>query len=722
MISQWIRHAPLKRKLMAVVLLVCVLALSVTAAAMIIADNIRFKRDFVRELTSRADMVALNSAPAMAFGDERTSRENLQVLSGHADIAVAALYDRDGQLFAYYRRDAMADIPLDVPMRLPVSDLAEQFTFHDRYLEFSRAVRAAEEPIGQILIRASLKELHSRMWAAVEVLAATLVAVLLIAAVLAARLQRAITEPVLQLAATMRQVSSERDYSIRASHNSHDEVGELITGFNHMLAQVEVRESELTGYRDHLERLVAERTTELSRARDEALRANRAKSIFLANMSHEIRTPMNAVLGYAQVLRNRSPVDEQQAQAIAAIENAGMHLLELINDILDLSKVEAGAMELHPTDFDLHELVTVLDQMLRIRCEQKGLEWRIQSEVLPGTLVHADQGKLRQVLINLLGNAVKFTDTGYVCFSLRRHGASYEFEVQDSGAGIAPEQQANLFEPFQQGDSGHQKGGTGLGLALVKRHLELMGSAIEFEMVAGTGACFWFVLALPPALKALPATSAVTAEPRFCEQPLLCFVVDDVEGNRDVMRQLLEHAGMQVQVFSDGQSVLTELIAVEILPTLVFMDIRMPGMDGFTVLDRIRTTPKLAELKVVAVTASSFERRPEAYLAAGFNGFLPKPVVFSALCQVIVQLTGAKFVAAAPVATPEPELGWRLPAVLKKELKRAVQFADISRLRQLLPQLSAQPSLRSRFESCLSRYDVEGLMRILDEVQDEPEA
>ena len=245
------------------------------------------------------------------------------------------------------------------------------------------------------------------------------------------------------------------------------------------------------------------------RARVVAEAANQAKSLFLANMSHEIRTPMNAILGYAQILRGHSELSDQQRRAVEIIYHSGDHLLTLINEVLDLSKIEAGRMELQEVDFDLGQLVEGLVAMFELRCQEKGLTWRVEREG-EGWLVRGDESKLRQVLINLLGNAVKFTDAGEVVLRVRVEGEIYHFAVHDTGSGIAPQQQQVVFEPFQQGASGVQKGGTGLGLSLARRHVELMGGQLQLESVPGQGTRFFFFLRLEPA----QGPAAAKAEPR----------------------------------------------------------------------------------------------------------------------------------------------------------------------------------------------------------------
>lgn len=390
---------------------------------------------------------------------------------------------------------------------------------------------------------------------------------------------------------------------------------------------------ELERYHQHLQELVATRTQELTLATQAAEAANLAKSTFLATMSHEIRTPMNGVLGMARLLR-RTPLSGQQSAFLDNIEASGEHLLAIINDILDLSKIEAGKIQLDTSDFVLAELMQQAVDLVQADAVAKGLRLHIETTHAPQHL-HGDMGRLRQAVVNYLGNAIKFTDQGTVSFGCRvlaqsENDCLLHFSVSDTGIGLAEEQRSTVFQPFEQADGTITRrfGGTGLGLAITKQIAQLMGGEAGVESVPGVGSTFWLTVRLRCA-SAQPAEAGGKA-PEGAEQLLKrdhrgtrILLVEDDPINQDVARLLLEDVGLVVDIAENGA------VAVGMVTqtpyALLLMDVQMPVLDGMGATRAIRLLDGKASLPILAMTANAYNEDRERYLAVGMNGFIAKP-------------------------------------------------------------------------------------------------
>jgi len=411
----------------------------------------------------------------------------------------------------------------------------------------------------------------------------------------------------------------------------------------------ELRESEA---------VLAAQAKELALARDAADRANRAKSTFLANMSHELRTPLNAILGYAQLLKRSPQTTKWQSDAYHTIQQSGEHLLTLIVDLLDLSKIEADRLELQLSTVHMPAFLQGIANIVRIKANEKALEFECEFAPNLPSYIQADQKRLRQVLLNLLSNAIKFTDRGRVSLevkvlSLSREEVRLRFGVQDTGLGIPRGQLETIFRPFEQlGDEESRSGGTGLGLSISRKLVRLMGGEIQVESTPGQGSIFFFEV---PALVAEYEGSALGLGGQvlgYNGPRKRVLVVDDIDANRFVLADTLGLLGFEIEQAANG---LEALKAAQSTPTdLVLMDVRMPVMDGLEAMRQMRQNPELCQIPIIAVSAGVTRNEQAECLAAGAKAFLTKPIDEASMLKQIGSLLDLTWIKDASRQTPTP--------------------------------------------------------------------
>lgn len=468
-------------------------------------------------------------------------------------------------------------------------------------------------------------------------------------------------------------------------------------------------------------------------ARQAAEKANQAKSIFLSNMSHEIRTPLNAIIGFAQILKQDSSLSAKQMDQVHTIARSGEHLLKLINDILDFSRIEAGRLNVSYTSFNLHDLLEDLEMMFRFRAEMKGLQFLMERQESVPRYVKADEGKLRQVLINLVGNAIKFTKEGGVALRIRAdvslshaHKRKEEqrlfVEVEDTGPGIEEKDLESIFFTFQQTERGNEIGGTGLGLSISKRLVELMGGRITIESRVGKGSCFRFDVPFEPAegekKKKKLANTIVGLEMQG--EPCRILIVDDQMDNRKLLRSMLEPFGFEMREAINGEEAL--LVFEAWSPHLVLMDMRMPIMDGYEATRQIKATAKGKKIPVVAVTASAFEDEEKDVLATGVENYLRKPFRQEDLFRVIGELLNLCYIYEKKVkekgskrASLKREDIAALPEDLIFGLQKAVEEGEMAKLKELILQVERiDEKIAAGLQLLAKEYDYESLSKLLD--------
>ncbi len=554
------------------------------------------------ELESLACVVAHNCATPLLFDDPLFAATTLASFRSIPAIEGAVLADRSGAVQATFDRvaDGIRLDPTLYPERTPVTARG--------FMIMKVPVIWDDETIGALALAYDLQGSRGQLRRLLLFLAALSLAVMLIGVAVSERLLLAVSGPLKRLAAATRAVAEDRDYSIRVQAASGDEIGQLVDDFNVMLQRVEEHQAAI-------------------------VRAGQAKSEFLANMSHELRTPMNGVIGMTGLLQDTG-LDAEQQECVGYIQASAEHLLSVISDILDFSKLEAGRMTIEAVPFDPQQLVRQVRAMVAPVCTGKGLVLDTAFGAgIPDGLV-GDPGRIRQVLLNLLGNAVKFTERGGITIAVAAAGGGtgdrrWRFTVRDTGIGVPAAKLQTIFDKFTQADSSTTRcyGGTGLGLAISQRLVELMGGVIGVTSEVGRGSEFWFEIPLPAA--AVPGPAAAVQEP--APEPArprggTVLVAEDNRVNQVVARRILEQMGFTVVLAGDGQEVLDLLESTR--PDLILMDCQMPGMDGWTATRRIRESGgPLADVPIVALTAHASAAHRNRCLAAGMNDYLTKPVI-----------------------------------------------------------------------------------------------
>jgi len=635
-----VRHFSISKKLTWMNMLVSGVAVLLACAAFFVYDLYTFRIGIVRSLSMQAQIIGDNTVSALLFSDPKSAEKTLSALNANPHLMYAQIYTSDGTAFAGYWRGKPGDSQV-VPVIAPGE--VQSYWFRKGHLGLARSIIFQGKPTGTVYIRSDLGAMSDRLKTYAVIVIVVFLTSLLVALLISKMSQRVISEPVVRLAETVRIVSREKNYSMRAAATGNqDELSTLIEAFNEMLAQIQEHEGALRKAHGELEQRVQERTMQLAAANQElgfrnleVERATRLKSKFLANMSHELRTPLNAIVGFSDLLADQTPgqLNDKQKRFVNHIKQGSAHLLQLINDILDLSKIEAGQLEFRCEPFHVKDALPEVLSTIRPLAMTKNIQ--VLSQLETGRAVYADRIRFKQILYNLLSNAVKFTPKGggihIDCFD---DGNFIGISVSDTGIGIRAEEQTVVFEEFRQveGPAETAQEGTGLGLAITKRLVEQQGGRITLESEFGKGSRFTFTLPVASgASEAQPTNAATTAPVVSVEgrgKPLI-LVVDDEVTARELLASYL-CPDYRIATAASGSEAVEK--AQQLRPDGITLDVLMPDGTGFETLVALRKNPETAHIPIIIV---SIVDQKQVGFALGAVDYLIKPIRKPVLLETI---------------------------------------------------------------------------------------
>ncbi len=652
--NKYIQHLPIKQKIIVISMISSISTVLLASIIFFIIQYSTNQSNLVHSTSTISKIIAVNIHAAILFNDSDAGKEILAALAENPEVISAYVYLKKGQHFVAYHR-----VPqnLQLPAKNPENIMTEGtidwnekgklklddslYQFYSDYLILQQKIKLKGKILGYIYIKMDISQLYNTLIREIIITFFVLVLVSFLGFLLIHWMQQYITTPILALTSTIQLVSKKQDYSLRAKKYSQDELGELTDGFNTMLGQIFEHETQL-----------ATTLSMLKKANILAEQANQSKSDFLASMSHEIRTPMNGVLGMANLMMH-TPLNDKQQHYTKSIQNSGKTLLTIINDILDLSKIEANKLTLDSIPFNPEQRINELEKLFFERLEISKINLSVDISTDFPTAVLGDPNRFNQILYNLLGNAIKFTPKGKVKIKcqtkhlenhLKKDKVLLYVEIIDNGTGISEEKQQQLFEPFyqaHQNNTQQTQTGTGLGLAIAKKLCHAMGGEIGCKSQLGMGSTFWFTVCLTP----ITENEVITYESEHNTFQAIAInfgakilLAEDNLVNQEVAIGSLEYFGCDVMVAQNGQDALNLFTKNQY--DLILMDFSMPIMDGITATKQIRQLEiknNSTNIPIIALTAHAITGVRQKCLDAGMNDYLSKPFSLTELLTVLKQ-------------------------------------------------------------------------------------